>query len=52
MPERASGEFWAELKPIANVFKPDALPESYIANAPTDDHLYYRCTRSSTSRDL
>ena len=41
MPERASGEFWATLKPIANVFKPDAMPESYLANAPTEDERYY-----------
>jgi len=41
MPERASGEFWATLKPIANVFKPDAMPESYLANAATEDDRYY-----------
>ena len=41
MPERASGEFWATLKPIANVFKPDAMPEVYLANAPTEDDRYY-----------
>jgi 2,4'-dihydroxyacetophenone dioxygenase len=30
-------EFWRDIKPIADVFKPDAKPEAYIANAPTDD---------------
>ena len=41
MPQRATVEFWKDLKAIANVFKPDALPESYVANAPTDDDSYF-----------
>jgi 2,4'-dihydroxyacetophenone dioxygenase len=34
-------EFWRHLSPIDQVFKPDALPEHYVANAPTDDERYY-----------
>src|ERR687887_634321 len=37
MREAAKTEFWRDLKPIANVFKPGALPEVYLADAPTDD---------------
>jgi 2,4'-dihydroxyacetophenone dioxygenase len=37
----ADTEFWRDLKPIANVFKPDALADVYIENAPTDDERYY-----------
>ena len=31
MPEAATTEFWKDLKPIENVFKPDALPEVFYA---------------------
>src|SRR5450631_640699 len=41
MPEAAISEFWRDLKPISKVFQPDALPEVYLANAPTDDDRYY-----------
>jgi 2,4'-dihydroxyacetophenone dioxygenase len=34
-------EFWRDLKPIEQVFRPGALPEAYIKNAPTDDERYY-----------
>lgn len=34
-------EFWKDIKPIANVFKPDALPEAYVHNAPIEDERYY-----------
>jgi 2,4'-dihydroxyacetophenone dioxygenase len=34
-------EFWRDLKPIEQVFRPGALPEAYIQNAPTDDERYY-----------
>jgi 2,4'-dihydroxyacetophenone dioxygenase len=34
-------EFWRDLKPIEQVFRPGSLPEAYIANAPTDDDRYY-----------
>ena len=41
MPETPNTEFWRDLKPITSVFKPDARPEVYIADAPTDDERYY-----------
>ena len=34
-------EFWRDIAPIADVFKPDAKPEVHIANAATDDKRYY-----------
>jgi 2,4'-dihydroxyacetophenone dioxygenase len=34
-------EFWRDLKPITTVFKPDALPEVFVADAPTEDERYY-----------
>ena len=41
MPQLATTEFWKDIKPIAQVFKPDALPEAYIHNCPTDDLRYF-----------
>ena len=41
MPELATTEFWKAIKPIAQVFKPDALPEAYVADAATADKRYY-----------
>jgi 2,4'-dihydroxyacetophenone dioxygenase len=41
MLDKPTTEFWRDIKPIANVFKPDSLPETYIQNAPTDDEKYY-----------
>lgn len=41
MPEKPTSEFWRELKPIPNCFQPDARPEVYLADAPTDDARYY-----------
>src|SRR5919202_5465006 len=37
-PER---EFWRGLQPIKQVFRPGALPEAYIADAPTEDERFY-----------
>jgi hypothetical protein len=37
MAETANSEFWRELKPIEQKFRPGALPEAYIADAATDD---------------
>ena len=37
----ADTEFWRDLKPITNVFKADARPEVYLADAPTEDERYY-----------
>ena len=41
MPEAAKSEFWRDLKPIPNAFRPHAVPEAYISNAPTDDERFY-----------
>ena len=37
-PER---EFWRDLAPIKQVFRPGSLPEAYVGNAPTDDERFY-----------
>jgi len=39
--EAASSELWKDLRPSAEVFKPDALRDAFIADAPTDDKKYY-----------
>lgn len=53
MPELATTEFWKDLKPIAKVFQPDAQPEVYINNAPTEDErLYVPFTDTVSSRPL
>lgn len=53
MPEKASNEFWRDIKPIQNVFKPDAKPEVYKKNAPTDDEIWYvPFTETVSSRPL
>lgn len=41
MAEAATTEFWKHVKPISKVFKPDAMPEAYIANASIEDERYY-----------
>ncbi|WP_234346272.1 hypothetical protein [Streptomyces sp. NRRL F-5755] len=41
LPEQAADEFWKNLGPIENSFKPDALPEVHIPGAATDDDRYY-----------
>jgi 2,4'-dihydroxyacetophenone dioxygenase len=41
MPETALTEFWKDLQPIRKVFQPDALPEVYTKNAPTEDIRFY-----------
>ena len=41
MADAPTTEFWKDIPAISDVFKPDALPEAYIANAPTDDERYY-----------
>ena len=46
-------EFWRNIPAIPNAFKPDALPEVYIHNAPTDDaRLYVPFTETVASRPL
>ena len=53
MPEKPADEFWRELKPVARVFQPDALPEVYLADAATDDPRYYvPFTETVASRPL
>ena len=32
MPEAATTEFWKDLKPIQDVFKPDGIPEVFYAD--------------------
>jgi len=34
-------EFWRELKPVAEVFRPGAVPEQYIHDAATYDERWY-----------
>lgn len=41
MPKFEGSEFWRDIKPIEQVFRADAQPETYISNAPTDDERYY-----------
>jgi len=41
MPKLATTEFWKDILPLAEVFKPDAKPEAYIKDAPTRDERYY-----------
>ena len=55
MPEKATVEFWRNIPAIekTKVFKPDALPEAYIQNAPTDDERYFvPITDTVSSRPL
>jgi 2,4'-dihydroxyacetophenone dioxygenase len=53
MPEKAVVEFWKDIQPIGKVFQPDALPEVYIQNAPTDDfRLYVPFNETVSSRPL
>lgn len=50
---KGNNEFWRDIAPIANVFKPDAKPEVYIPDAPTDDErLYVPFTETVSSRPL
>jgi 2,4'-dihydroxyacetophenone dioxygenase len=37
----AGTEFWRDLKPIPNVFKPHALPDVHLGDAATEDERYY-----------
>ena len=41
MAEKPTSEFWKDMKPIENVFQPDAQPETYISNAPYADDKYF-----------
>ena len=53
MVDKANTEFWRDLSPIANPFKPHALPEAFIANAASEDErLYVPFTDTVSSRPL
>ncbi|MFI9593254.1 hypothetical protein [Nonomuraea sp. NPDC052265] len=41
MPDNPTGEFWKDLRPIENSFRPDALPEVHLSEVATDDDRYY-----------
>lgn len=41
MSEAATHEFWKDIPPIARVFRPDAMSETYIPDAATDDERFY-----------
>lgn len=41
MSDKPSGEFWKDLKPIENVFKPDTLPEIFSQDAAGGDERYF-----------
>lgn len=41
MADTANQEFWRDLKPIPDAFKPGAAPEAYVPDAATGDDRYY-----------
>jgi 2,4'-dihydroxyacetophenone dioxygenase len=46
-------EFWRDIKPIENVFRPGALPDLHVADAPTeDDRLYVPLSETVGSRPV
>ena len=54
MPDRVEREFWRDLKPIEEVFRPGAGADVYIADAATDDddRYYVPFTETVASRPL
>src|SRR3954447_2343856 len=53
MSETTNSEFWRDLKPIEEVFRPGAGADVYIAGAPTEDERYYvPFTETVSSRPL
>lgn len=53
MPDDAKPEFWRNLKPIANSFKPDLLPEVYMTKvAEGDDRYFVPFTETVSSKPL
>ncbi len=36
-----ANDLWRDLKPVAEVFRPDAVPEQYIHDAATYDERWY-----------
>ncbi len=49
MAQTAGPEFWKDIQPIANVFKPDAAREAYIGNAAHADERYFMPFTSTVS---
>jgi 2,4'-dihydroxyacetophenone dioxygenase len=41
VPEAATTEFWKDLKPIENSFKPGVLPELYLQDPANSDERYF-----------
>ena len=41
MPEAATTEFWRDIKPVPNSFKPGVLPEVYMKDPANSDPLYF-----------
>lgn len=41
MAEAGGTEFWRDLQPIKQVFRPGAVPEAYVPNIATHDERYY-----------
>ena len=53
MAEAATREFWKDIKPIKNVFKPDALPEVYSPQIATgDERLFVPFTETVSSKPI
>ena len=41
MPEAATTEFWRDIKPVPNSFKPGVLPEVYMKDPANSDPRYF-----------
>ena len=41
MAEAATTEFWKDIKPIKDVFKPEALGDAYASNIADGDERYF-----------
>jgi 2,4'-dihydroxyacetophenone dioxygenase len=53
MADTTEREFWRDLKPIEEVFRPGAGADVYISDAATDDERYYvPFTETVSSRPL
>lgn len=53
MPETATSEFWRDLKPIPNAFKPGVPPEVYLRDpANSDEKLFIPLTATVLSRPV
>ncbi len=53
MPEAATTEFWKHLKPIAEVFKPDAGHDVYMSDvAEAEDKYFVPFSETVSSRPL